>query len=159
MNADIYTRNDAPFYLKMNNVTKELTVCGRDGSWVTVYTCTNSLIFLKELLERELSVKPNKEGNKTMSELSKEQLDKVNIEFLSLKIERMHKEIECLIDEKTDLNALIEVANKILAELDVSNFATGETRKDGTEYHNFNIDQWYARLKASLSQEDIKENK
>jgi hypothetical protein len=58
-----------------------------------------------------------------------------------------------------ELEAKIEAANKILAELDVSNFATGETRKDGTEYHNFNIDQWYARLKASLSQEDTIEEK
>ena len=88
--------------------------------------------------------------------------DPMDTEYVTLK---ETQKIQDLLDytrkiasvQDKDLESLkvkVEVANKILAELDVSNFATGETRKDGTEYHNFNIDQWYARLKASLSQEE-----
>jgi hypothetical protein len=49
-----------------------------------------------------------------MSGLSKEQLDKITIEFLTVKIERMHNEIEHHMDEVNHYKSKIVKANKIL---------------------------------------------
>lgn len=76
-----------------------------------------------------------------------------NCEYTCSELENLELDGEesCPLFKKEQLALIqIDAANKILAELNVDNFATGETRKDGSEYHNFNIDRWYARLKASL---------
>ncbi len=57
MNAEIYAKKENPFSLKMNNVTKELSVRDSDGNWVTIYTNIQALKSLKELIERELKEK------------------------------------------------------------------------------------------------------
>jgi hypothetical protein len=92
--------------------------------------------------------------------LSKEQLDKITIEFLNNKVERMHKEIEYYIDENSKIKNenidCIEMLDRVTYQNDIRGEKIFEVKKILDEPPRFlGLDgiRYYERLREVLKNE------